>query len=102
MKARARPKTQRALHLRCQLCEDSGLKPRLFGTTASAQESRFRTREATKKHQTAADAGGAAAHAAPPPPLFEKALEAFDAGRACGDSALKGVAGRHKLRKMLF
>ena len=101
LKARVCP-TQKVLHLHCQLCEDSGLRPRLFRTTSSAQTYHFQLHEASKKHKSAVKTGGATAHTAPPPPLFEKVLEAFDAGRACGDSGLQGVAGRHKLRKMLL
>ena len=61
LKARVCPSTQRVLHLHCQLCEDSGLKPRLFKTPSSVQTCNFQAHEATKKHKSAVETGGATA-----------------------------------------
>ena len=102
LKACVCPSTQRVLHLTCKLCGDSGHKPRAFRTPQDAQTCHFKEHEATQRHKYAVKMAGATAHIAPPPALFEKVLEAFDAGRACGASGLQGVARRHKLRKMLF
>ena len=77
--------------------------PRYVPTT-SAQPCHFKHHEHTKKHKGVVQSCGAPALAnlAPTPRQFQKVLEAFDAGRAKGDTPVRGVGKRHKIRNMIF